>query len=62
MEGRGLEMVVHPVGAGQQLGEVLEANVQGDRHADSGPQGVASAHPVPELKHVGLVNAELLHL
>ena len=36
-----LEMIIHPVGPGQQVDEVVEPNVQGNRHPNGGPQGVA---------------------
>ena len=34
------EVVVHPVRAGQQVTEVVEADVEGDGHPDGGPQAV----------------------
>ncbi len=42
VEWRRLEVVVHPVGAGQQVDEVVEPDIQRDRHSDSGPEGVAT--------------------
>ena len=35
-------MIVHPVGARQQLLEVVEPNVEGDAHTDGRPEGVAT--------------------
>ena len=46
--------------AGEELDEVVEAYVEGDRQADGGPHGIAAADPVPELEHVGSVDAEIL--
>lgn len=56
---RGREVFVHGVGAGQQLNEVVEADGQNDRQTDGGPQGVTTADPVPELKHVSRIDTEL---
>jgi hypothetical protein len=55
------EVHVHLEGALQQGLEVLEAEGEGDGHADGGPGGVAAADPVPELEHVVGVDAELGH-
>ena len=51
-------MLVHLVGAGQQLGEPVEADGEGDRQADRRPQGVAPADPVPHREGPGRVEAE----
>mmetsp|Transcript_41489 Transcript_41489/g.111062 ORF Transcript_41489/g.111062 Transcript_41489/m.111062 type:complete len:486 (+) Transcript_41489:360-1817(+) len=57
-EGRGAEVVVHGVGAGEQLLEVVHADGQRDGHADRAPERVPPADPVPEAEHVGGVDAE----
>ena len=85
-------MVVHPVGARQQLDKVVITNVQGNGHSNGRPKAVPenptkvefqitniqsnktvprklfglrkqqpATNPVPELKHVSFVNAELGH-
>eukprot|EP00760_Papus_ankaliazontas_P006658 PhM_4_TR13129/c0_g1_i1/m.69410 len=59
---RRTEVLVQVVGTGEQLLEVLEAEGDGDGKTDCRPQTVATAHPVPELEHVRLVNAEFLNL
>ena len=61
LQGSRLEVVVHPVGARQKVLEVIEADVECDGEADSGPKAVAAANPVPELKHVSFVNSKLLY-
>ena len=50
------EMLVHLVRAGQQLLEVVHAQVEGDRQADRRPERIAPADPVPELEHVRAVS------
>ncbi|MNM89820.1 hypothetical protein D3C81_1020580 [compost metagenome] len=59
LEGGALEMLVHGVGAGQQLLEVAHADGQGDRQADRRPQRVAPADPVPHREDVFRGDAEL---
>ena len=54
-------MLVHPVRALEQLKEALESDGEDDRQADGGPQAVSAADPVPELEHVGRVDAEPCH-
>lgn len=57
---RGLaEVLVHGVGTGQELVEVVVADVQRNGQADGTPHGVAATHPRLEAEHVLLVNAEL---
>ena len=53
-------MLVHLVSTLQQFLESVEADADGYREADGGPEGVASAHPVPETEHVGGIDSELL--
>ena len=55
-------MLVYDVGAVQQLLETVEADGKGDGQADSRPQREPSPHPIPELEHVGGVDAEGRHL
>ncbi|KAG5455398.1 MAG: hypothetical protein BJ554DRAFT_5199, partial [Olpidium bornovanus] len=58
LERRGLEMDVHVVGALEKGLKIVGADVDADGQADRGPQAVAPTHPVPELEHVGLRDAE----
>jgi hypothetical protein len=39
--------------------QVVEADGQNDRQTDGGPQGVTTADPVPELKHVSRIDTNL---
>ncbi|GMR55918.1 hypothetical protein PMAYCL1PPCAC_26113, partial [Pristionchus mayeri] len=59
LEGRLLEVSIDQIRASQKLLEVVEANVDGDREADGRPEGVTATNPIPELEHVGGVDAEL---
>ena len=47
------------VEAGEHVAEVVGADGDHQREADGGVERVAAAHPVPELEHVGGVDAEL---
>ena len=61
--GRGLgEVAVHRVKAGEEVGEALGANRDGQGGADSGIHGVAATHPAPEAEGVSGVDAELGNL
>jgi len=53
------EVLVHGVGTGQELVEVVIANVQGHGETDRTPHGIAATDPRLEAEHVLLVNAEL---
>ena len=55
-------MLVHDVGAVEELLEPLHADHHGNRQTDGGPQRVPAADPVPEFEHVGRVDAEGRHL
>jgi len=57
--GRVEKVLVHVVGAGQQLLEVPETNSKRNRQADGGPQRKAAAHPVAKLKDVFRCDPEL---
>ena len=58
--GRSLgEVTVHGVEAGEEVGEALGANRDGQGGTHGGIHGVAAAHPAPEAEGVGRVNAEL---
>ena len=57
-EGRLGEVPVHRVTAGQQLAEAVGPDLERDRQADHGPQGVAAPDPVPEGEGVPGSNAE----
>ena len=59
LEGRLAEVLVHGVGAGEELVEVVVADVEGDAEADGAPDGVAAADPALEAEHVLAVDAEL---
>lgn len=61
VEGSVDKVLVHLVGARQKLVEVVESDVEGDREADGGPERVAASDPIPELEHVGGIDAELSH-
>jgi len=54
-----LEVNIHHVSTSKEFLEVVKANVDGDAKANSGPEGVASSDPVPELEHVRSVDTEL---
>jgi hypothetical protein len=54
-----LEVLVHGMGACEELVEVIKANVEGHAQANGAPHAVAAANPVGEAEHVLLVNAEL---
>ncbi len=55
----GGEVFVHRVRAREQLNKVVEAYGQDDGQTNCRPQGVTTANPVPELKHIGSINTEL---
>ena len=55
-------MVVHEMGSGQNLFEIVEPQMQWDGHSNGAPQRVPSPDPVPELEHVLLVDPEGLDL
>ena len=54
-------MFVHLVEAAEHGAEVIRADRQHRREADGRVHGVAAADPVPELEHVGGVDAECRH-
>ncbi|CCK16170.1 hypothetical protein BN136_2180 [Cronobacter universalis NCTC 9529] len=56
---RGGEVFVHLVRAGEQLDKVVVAHGQNDRETNRRPEGVTAADPVPELKHVRGIDAEI---
>ena len=58
LERRGAEVLVHLVEAIQQSAEVIRADSTHGRQADRRVHGVAPADPVPELEHVGRIDAE----
>src|SRR6185295_6525276 len=62
LERRGAEVLVHLAEAREHGPEVLGADRDHQREPDGRVVGVATAHPVPELEHVGGVDAELGHL
>ena len=61
LQGGFFEVFVHGVCAGEELVEVVEADVEGDAEADGAPDAVAAADPGFEAEHVLLVDAELGH-
>ena len=61
-ERRGAEVLVHLVEAVEHGAEILRADGEHGREADSGIHRVAPADPVPKLEHVGGIDAELRHL
>ena len=62
LERSGAEMLVHLVEAVEHGAEVIRADGQHRREADGRVHRIAPADPVPELEHVGGVDAELGHL
>jgi hypothetical protein len=52
------EMLVHVMSTLQELGKVFIADVDGDGETNGGPEGVATAYPVPEFEHVFGADAE----
>ena len=62
LEGSFAEVLVHGVGAGKELVEVVEANVEGNAQTNGAPDGVASTDPTFEAEHVLLVDTELGNL
>ena len=57
----GAEMLVHGVEAGEHLAEIVRPDGDHQRQADGRVVRIAAADPVPELEHVGRVDAELRH-
>lgn len=55
-------MIIHEVGASQEVLEVVVAEVDGDGEADGRPQGVPPSHPLPEPEHVSFINAKFFNL
>ena len=53
------EVLVHGMGTAEELVEVVEANVKGDAETNGAPDGVATANPALEAKHVLGVDAKL---
>jgi len=45
-------MAVHGVGALEQFNKMLKPDRAGDGESDRGPEGIPSAHPIPESEHV----------
>src|SRR4051794_31069905 len=62
VRGRLMEMLVHRMSAGKELGKALGPDRNYDRQADGGPYRVATAHPIPEAEGPLRVDAERLHL
>ncbi|GKT93537.1 hypothetical protein Ct61P_11387 [Colletotrichum tofieldiae] len=59
LQGGLAEVLVHLVGTGKELVEVVVADVDGDAEADGAPDGVTAADPALEAEHVLGVDAEL---
>lgn len=57
----GPKVLVHLVSTSKQLAKVLKADADADGKTNGRPERVAATNPVPELEHVGLVNAKLGH-
>jgi hypothetical protein len=62
LQRRGAEVLVHDPESVEHLPELLGADGDQQREPDRGVVGVSPADPVPELEHVGRVDAELGHL
>ncbi len=58
-EGRGAEVLVHLVEAAEHGAEIVGTDGQHGGESDGGVHGIAAADPVPKLKHVGGIDAEL---
>ena len=54
-------MLIHRVGTGQQLAEVLKTNRQRNRQTNRRPHRIASTHPVPEREHVFRIDPKGTH-
>merc|ERR1719273_153602 len=52
-------LIVGQQGVRLSTNEVVIPYVQGNSHTDGRPQAVPASNPVPELEHVGLINAKL---
>lgn len=52
-------MLVHGVGTGKELVEVVEADVESDGETNGTPDGVAATDPRLETEHVLGVNSKL---
>src|SRR3546814_12281438 len=52
------KMLVHRMGAGEQLLEPVHADRDGDGQADRRPDGIPAADPVPEREHVLRIDPE----
>lgn len=60
---RGLaEVLVHSMSTAKECVEVVEANVEGNAEANGAPDGVSTADPALEAKHVLAVDSKLGHL
>src|SRR5262249_49760137 len=62
LEGRGTEIFVYVVRPCQQFLEATNSDRQRDGEAYRGPERITTANPIPELKHILGIDAELLHL
>src|SRR3546814_2248030 len=58
LQGRLAKMLVHRMGAGEQLLEPVHADRDGDGQADRRPDGIPAADPVPEREHVLRIDPE----
>lgn len=59
LQGSLTEVLVHGVGTGQELMEVVVTDVESDGETNGTPDGVTATHPRLETEHVLAVNAEL---
>lgn len=53
-----LEVNVHLMRAGQELMEVVVANVNGDAQSDRRPERISSTDPVEEFEHVRFIDSK----
>ena len=58
LEGRGAEMLVDRMEAGEHRAEIVRADRDHGREADRGIHRIAAADPIPEAEHVGGIDAE----
>jgi hypothetical protein len=62
LERRSAEVLVNLVEAAEHRLKIFPSDRQHGRKSDSRIHRVAAANPVPELEHVGCIDAELRHL
>ena len=59
LQGSGTEMAIHSMSTAQELVEVLESDMDGNREANGRPDGIPSTNPALELEHILRIDAEI---